>query len=108
MLVELRVLNYALIEDLTLIFNPGLNILSGETGAGKTLIIEAINLLIGERADSELIREDREKLLVQGYFDFSKNIAVKEFLLEHNILHSTHLQLFLFDPKQVCILNPPN
>jgi len=92
MLKELQVKNFAIIDDVKIIFGNGLNILSGETGAGKTLIIEAINLLIGERADSELIREDREKLLVQGYFDFSKNIAVKEFLLEHNIVDEEEFQ----------------
>ncbi|HAJ95502.1 MAG TPA: DNA repair protein RecN [Actinobacteria bacterium] len=92
MLKELQVKNFAIIDDVRIIFGKGLNILSGETGAGKTLIIEAINLLIGERADSELIREDREKLLVQGYFDFSRNTAVKEFLLEHNIVDEQDFQ----------------
>ncbi|MBU4449887.1 MAG: DNA repair protein RecN, partial [Actinobacteria bacterium] len=57
------------------------------TGAGKTLIIEAINLLIGERADSDFIRENEEKLIVQGYFDFSKNEKVLNFLKDENILY---------------------
>lgn len=92
MLKELQVKNFAIIDDVKIVFGSGLNILSGETGAGKTLIIEAINLLIGERADSELIREDREKLLVQGYFDFSRNTAVKEFLLERNIVDAQDFQ----------------
>lgn len=92
MLKELQVKNFAIIDDVKIIFGSGLNILSGETGAGKTLIIEAINLLIGERADSELIRENREKLLVQGYFDFSRNTAVKQFLLEHNIVDAQDFQ----------------
>lgn len=86
MLKELQVKNFAIIDDVKISFKEGLNCLTGETGAGKTLIIEAINLLIGERADSELIREGEEKLLVQGYFDFSGNREVKAFLLSHNIL----------------------
>ncbi len=49
MLKELQVKNFALIDDITVSFGRGLNILSGETGAGKTLIIEAINMLLGER-----------------------------------------------------------
>ncbi len=86
MLKELQVKNFAIIDDVKIKFGKGLNVLSGETGAGKTLIIEAINLLIGERADSELIREDREKLLVQGFFDFSSNKKVKNFLLANNLV----------------------
>ncbi len=92
MLKELQVKNFAIIDDVKINFGSGLNILSGETGAGKTLIIEAINLLIGERADSELIRENREKLLVQGYFDFSCNNTVKEFLLKHNLVDTEDFQ----------------
>jgi len=87
MLRELQVRNFAVIDDVTVKFGNGLNILTGETGAGKTLIIEAINLLIGERADSDLIRENEEKLIVQGYFDFSKNEKVLNFLRSENILY---------------------
>jgi DNA repair protein RecN (Recombination protein N) len=86
MLSELHVKNFAIIDDVKIGFGSGLNILSGETGAGKTLIIEAINLLIGERADSGLIREGKDKLLVQGFFDFSANEAAKKYLLENNII----------------------
>lgn len=87
MLKELQVRNFAVIDDVTVKFGNGLNILTGETGAGKTLIIEAINLLIGERADNDLIRENEEKLIVQGYFDFSKNEKVLNFLKDENILY---------------------
>ena len=87
MLKELQVRNFAVIDDVTVKFGNGLNILTGETGAGKTLIIEAINLLIGERADSDFIRENEEKLIVQGYFDFSKNEKVLNFLKDENILY---------------------
>ncbi|MBU4292748.1 MAG: DNA repair protein RecN [Actinobacteria bacterium] len=87
MLKELQVRNFAVIDDVTVKFGNGLNILTGETGAGKTLIIEAINLLIGERADSDLIRENEEKLIVQGYFDFSKNEKALNFLKDENILY---------------------
>ena len=60
MLKELYVKNFAIIDDVNIKFSSGLDILTGETGAGKTLIIEAINLLIGERADLNLIRENEE------------------------------------------------
>jgi len=65
-LVALRVSNFALIEDLTINFKPGLNILSGETGAGKSIVIGAINLLMGERAAVEQIRQGRENAFVEG------------------------------------------
>ncbi|TET48682.1 MAG: DNA repair protein RecN [Actinomycetota bacterium] len=86
MLRELQVKNFAIIDDVRISLKEGLNCLTGETGAGKTLIIEAINLLIGERADSSLIRETEEKLLVQGYFDLRNNHGAREFLLSQNIL----------------------
>ncbi len=66
MLLQLKVVNYALIEDLTLNFNPGLNILSGETGAGKSILIGAINLLLGERAAVEQIRQGQDTAYVEG------------------------------------------
>jgi DNA repair protein RecN (Recombination protein N) len=66
MLVQLKVSNFALIEDLTLDFCSGLNILSGETGAGKSIVIGAINLLLGERAAVEQIRQGQETAYVEG------------------------------------------
>ncbi len=86
MLKELYVKNFAIIDDVNIKFSSGLDILTGETGAGKTLIIEAINLLIGERADLNLIRENEENLLVQGFFDFSKNEDVKKFLIKEGLI----------------------
>ncbi|MDD5600967.1 MAG: DNA repair protein RecN, partial [Actinomycetota bacterium] len=66
----------------------GLNVLTGETGAGKTLVIEAINLLIGERAAIDLIRDGEDKLLVQGYFDLKDNSAAVDYLLSENLVES--------------------
>jgi DNA repair protein RecN (Recombination protein N) len=86
MLKELQIKNFALIDDISVKFGKGLNILSGETGAGKTLIIEAINLLLGERADNELIREGSDKLIVQGYFDLTKSEKSIQFLKSENLI----------------------
>ncbi len=66
MLLELNVSNYALIDDLKISFSPGLNVLSGETGAGKSIIIGAINLLLGERATTEQIRQGSDLTIVEG------------------------------------------
>ena len=68
MLRELRVSNYALIEDLNLSLTAGLNVLSGETGAGKSIVIGAINLLLGERATAEQVRRGADTALVEGIF----------------------------------------
>ncbi|MFH1137850.1 MAG: DNA repair protein RecN [Pseudomonadota bacterium] len=68
MLVELTVKNFALIEELRLSFGPGFNVLTGETGAGKSIIIGAVNLILGSRASSELIRLGAEEAEVQALF----------------------------------------
>ena len=69
MLIKLKVQNFAIIEDIELDFKNGLTVLTGETGAGKSLIIDCIGLLLGERAASEMIRQGEEKATVNGIFD---------------------------------------
>ena len=69
MLIKLKVQNFAIIEDIEISFKDGLTVLTGETGAGKSLIIDCIGLLLGERAASEMIRQGEEKAVVVGVFD---------------------------------------
>lgn len=69
MLVELRVKDLGVIEDLVLRFGPGMTALTGETGAGKTLVVEALELLMGGRADPGLVRAGRELAVVEGRFE---------------------------------------
>jgi DNA repair protein RecN (Recombination protein N) len=69
MLIELRIRDFAVIDDLSLPLGPGLNVLTGETGAGKSIIVDALALLLGERASSEDIREGTGRALVEGVFD---------------------------------------
>lgn len=71
MLRELRIRDYAVISDLTLELEPGLNVLTGETGAGKSILVEALALLLGERASSEAVRSGQSRALVEGTFDVS-------------------------------------
>ncbi len=71
MLTELRIRNFAIIDSLTLPLEPGLNVLSGETGAGKSIIVGALGLLLGERASADLVRTGAEKATVEGVFDVS-------------------------------------
>jgi DNA repair protein RecN (Recombination protein N) len=73
MLRELRVRNLALIEEARLHFGPGLNALTGETGAGKTVLVEALDLLLGGRGDSGLIKAGAEKLELEASFEIEDN-----------------------------------
>lgn len=68
MLTELHVKGLALVEDVWLEFGPGFTVLTGETGAGKTVLVSALKLLLGDRADSTLVREGAEEALVEGRF----------------------------------------
>lgn len=71
MLLELSVKNFAIIDRLALTFGPGLNIFTGETGAGKSIIIDAIALVLGDRATSEIIRTSADEAEVEALFDVS-------------------------------------
>jgi len=72
MLTTLRIKNFALVADLTLELQPGCNVITGETGAGKSIIIGALNLVLGERADRSLIRSGEESCSVEAVFDIAK------------------------------------
>ncbi|MFH1626477.1 MAG: DNA repair protein RecN [Pseudomonadota bacterium] len=78
MLSELAIKNFAIIESLTLSFSKGLNILTGETGAGKSIIVNAINLLQGRRTSGDVIRSDEEEGTVEALFDVSDNVAISK------------------------------
>ncbi len=69
MLTDLIIRNFAIIENLHVTFKPGFNVLSGETGAGKSIIIDAVNLLLGGRARGEIIRTGEEQAAVEAVFD---------------------------------------
>jgi len=78
MLVSLRIRNLALIDDLTWELGPGFNTLTGETGAGKSILIDALNLLLGERADKTLIRSGAEACTVEAELELRDAAAAKE------------------------------
>jgi DNA repair protein RecN (Recombination protein N) len=69
MLTDLQISNFAIIEEQTVSFGPGLNVISGETGAGKSIILSAIELVLGGRASAHVVREGAEALEVQAVFD---------------------------------------
>ena len=74
MISELTVNNLAIIDSIKVNFKPGFNVLTGETGAGKSIIIDAISLLLGGRADTVLIREGCDKALVEGVFLIAQSV----------------------------------
>jgi len=85
MLRELQIANLAIIDKLHVEFQPGLNILTGETGAGKSIIIDAVNLILGGRASSELIRSGAEEASVEALFDLTDRPGLLKSLSENGI-----------------------
>lgn len=85
MLASLYIKDYALIESLNIEFSEGLNIITGETGAGKSIIIDAMNLLLGERASTDVIRKGSDKSIIEGVFVISSNKKVKALLAENEL-----------------------
>lgn len=96
MLETLRIRNLALVTDLTLELGPGYNAISGETGAGKSILIGALNLVLGERADRTLIRAEADQCTVEATFDVAKLEApLPAFLEEHGLEPCEENQLLL-------------
>jgi DNA repair protein RecN (Recombination protein N) len=85
MLVELRIRNVAVIDDVSLPLAGGLNVLTGETGAGKSLIIGALGMLLGERAAADRVRGGSERATVEGVFDVRGQLALRTLLDERGI-----------------------
>lgn len=84
MLSYLHMQNFALIDDLSLELFPGMNVLTGETGAGKSILIGAINLIIGERASSEQVRTGAEQALLEAVFTVSPRYRQMQTIMEAN------------------------
>jgi DNA repair protein RecN (Recombination protein N) len=78
MLTELRIRNFAVIEEAALVFGPGLNVLTGETGAGKTIVMTALGLLIGGRASPEVVRSGAKEAVVEGVFELEGEAPIAE------------------------------
>ncbi|MSU21172.1 MAG: DNA repair protein RecN [Pedosphaera sp.] len=86
MLTTLRIKNLALVEDLTLELQSGYNVITGETGAGKSIIIGALNLILGERADRTLIRSGSDSCSVEALFDIASfQVPLRSFLEENGL-----------------------
>ena len=89
MLTRLYIANYALIDQLEIEFNDGLTIITGETGAGKSIIMGALSLILGERADTHAIRDRQAKTIVEATFDI-KDYRLKAFFDNNDIDYYEH------------------
>ena len=85
MLTELRIRNFAIIESLTLPLGPGFNVLTGETGAGKSIIVGALGLLLGERGTADVVRTGSDRATVEGVFDTGLRPEILESLDQRGI-----------------------
>ena len=84
MLVSLQVQNYALIKELKIGFSPGFSIITGETGAGKSILLGALSLLLGQRADTTVLMDKQKKCVVEGIFEIEK-YALQSYFLSNDI-----------------------
>lgn len=109
MLQQLKIKNYALLENLNIHFDGGLTILTGETGAGKSILVGALGLILGDRAFTEVIRTGEDVARVEGAFDISENAKVKKVLEEIGLENDDEL-LFIArevhrNGKNKCFIN---
>ncbi len=91
MLTELTIRNFAIIDELRVAFAEGLNILTGETGAGKSIIIGAVNLLLGDRASGDMIRTSEDSATVEAFFDLDGQGAIVGMLKEWGVHNGDEL-----------------
>ena len=85
MLSSLSIKDFALIETIEVDFKIGMNIISGETGAGKSILLGALGLNLGERASNDVVRAGAKKSIVEGIFNVTGNKHIEKFLIENEI-----------------------
>ena len=112
MLSELSIRNFAIIDEILLNFGPGFNVLTGETGAGKSIIIDAVSLLLGGRGEADVIRSGADQATVEGVFVLDEEVrAVVDPLLEQDGLEGDNAELLILareirrEGRNVCRVN---
>lgn len=91
MLQSLSIKNYALLADVEIKFGAGLNMLTGETGAGKSILIGALGSLLGDRVDGSILRDGESKAVIEGQFEINGTESLNRMLSENNLLSDDHL-----------------
>ena len=85
MLESLNISNYALIDHMEINFHAGLNIITGETGAGKSIMLGALSLIMGGRADTKAIKSVAQKSVIEAVFEVSTNTQLKQYCIDNDV-----------------------
>ena len=93
MLQKLHIQNYAIIDEIEINFSSQLNIITGETGAGKSILMGALSLILGERADTSVLLKNDKKCFIEGFFKIDEKKEVLDFLKENELDEETELVL---------------
>ncbi len=93
MLQKLYISNYAIIDELEVLFASGFNTITGETGAGKSILLGALSLILGERADTSVLKHKEQKCIIEGTFDITHNTIAQEWLKAEELDHGHELLL---------------
>ena len=93
MLQKIHIQNYAIIDEIEIHFSSKLNIITGETGAGKSIVVGALSLILGERADTSILLKNDKKCCIEGWFDVADNTAVQHFFQTQEFDYSNELVL---------------
>lgn len=91
MLQKLYIQNYAIIDEIEINFSSQLNIITGETGAGKSILMGALSLILGERADTSVLMNNQKKCFIEGYFSIDEKKTVANFLEQHELENEAEL-----------------
>lgn len=91
MLQKLHIQNYAIIDALEISFSNNLSIITGETGAGKSILMGALSLILGERADTSVLQNREKKCIIEGYFKVDDKASVKQFIADHELDNDVEL-----------------
>ena len=112
MLSELRIQNFAIIDRMEVHFNPGFNVITGETGAGKSIIIDAVDMMLGGRSDTDFVRAGTEKATIEGVFTLASRRAqtIKALLNDQGVDMDTPNEVILTrelrsNGRSVCRIN---
>ena len=93
MLNLIRIRNYAIIDEVELEFEPGFSVMTGETGAGKSILVDALGLALGDRADASMVRQGTDRAEISVSFDCPDTYPAAEWLREHGL-----------DQAQCCVI----
>src|ERR1700753_2637073 len=85
MIQRIHIQNYAIIDELNIEFSDRMNVITGETGAGKSILMGALSLILGDRADTAVLRQRDRKCVVEGVFAIGGRKAVLEFFAENDL-----------------------